>query len=210
MARVYVSEFQALRESQFDKKFALIWKWPKYSIKLLKNHFFQTRITWKGRKLFLLISCCSFSILPRWSLTFINQSILIFLLPFPTKSYPLIIICCNVSLKVNSVIFCFPQITIPSLLKFFWFFANTKCFPCNQTLWHQIEQFAYLQNNDTIEACVDEFRFFEARVNITFTLLIHSNNEVIQKNDILYWKAFVFLSQHIKLQLDSNPQPLSS
>ena len=28
-----------------------------------------------------------------------------------------------------------------------------------------MEQFAYLQNNDTLEACVNEFRFFEASVN---------------------------------------------
>ena len=193
--RVYVSEFQALRRSQFDKKFALIWKWQKYSIKFLENHFFETRITWKNRELFLLISCCSVSILSRWPHTFINQSILIFLQPFPNKSYPLII-CCNFPLKVNSVIFCFPQILIPSLLKFFWFFANTKCLPCNHTLWYQIEQFAYFQNNNTIEACLDEFRFFEASVNITFTLLTHSSTEVIQKNNILIWNAFISLLQH--------------
>ena len=28
-----------------------------------------------------------------------------------------------------------------------------------------MEQFAYLQNNDTLEACVTEFKFFEASVN---------------------------------------------
>ena len=196
MARVYVSECQTLRWSQFDKKFALIWKWQKYSIKLLEKHFFETKITWESRELFLLISCCSFSISSRWPITSINQSVLIPLLPFPTKSYPLII-CCNAPLKVNSIIFFFPQISIPSFLKFFWFFTNTKCFPCNQTIWHQIEQFAYLQNNNTIEACVDEFRFFEGSFNITFTLLIHSNNEMIQKNNILTWNAFISLSQHI-------------
>ena len=56
MVRVYVSKLQALREWQSlpCKKFALIWKWGKYSIKLLKNHFFEARITWKSRELFLL------------------------------------------------------------------------------------------------------------------------------------------------------------
>ena len=54
VARVYVSKLQALRESQSYKKFALIWKWGKYSIELLKTRFFEARITWKSRELLLL------------------------------------------------------------------------------------------------------------------------------------------------------------
>ena len=56
----------------------------------------------KAESFFCLISCSLFSILSIWPLTFINQSILIFLPRFPFKSYSLII-CCNVLLKVNSI-----------------------------------------------------------------------------------------------------------
>lgn len=63
-ARVHVSEFQGLRELQCYKKFALIWKWGKYSIKF----FLREELPEKAESFFCLLSCCLFSILAKWHL----------------------------------------------------------------------------------------------------------------------------------------------
>ena len=127
-----------------------------------KPVFLRQELPEKAESFFCLISCSLFSILSIWPLTFINQSILIFLPRFPFKSYSLII-CCNVLLKVNSI-------SSEILLMFLQY----KMFSSQPNSLASVSIICISPKQHSMEACVDEFRFFEASVDITSILFFSS------------------------------------